>query len=94
MNLDHLAIFFAVLTLADIGTTSYAIRRLGASEANPVLKVLMDALGRDVALALKLVLAGCVWVFRADIGSTMLIAACVILAAVVLWNLRVISKAT
>lgn len=93
MHLDALALIFAVLTLADIASTSYALRRGLAREANPLMRVLMDALGRDVTLALKSVFAGCVWIFRADVGQSMMIVVDVLMAAVVAWNIKTIMGA-
>lgn len=53
--------FYMAISIADIVTTERAIRH-GAREANPVMRWLMEQIGRDGAYAVKLVVAAAIGV--------------------------------
>lgn len=46
-------LFFALAQLADIVTTKRALARLGAREANPVMRALFDRFGLHMGLLIK-----------------------------------------
>lgn len=82
-------IAYAVAQIADVLTTVRALRR-GGVEANPVIRWLMDRLGRYGWIVVKLVVAGGIaaWAWQAgQVGVIWIVA--VVTGLIALNNLRV-----
>lgn len=84
-------LIYAVLALQvlDVASTLYAFRN-GATEANPVMRKLMDLFGVEVGLILpKLFFAGAVWIWQDYIADWGLVLVCVGYLVVVANNVRI-----
>ena len=90
MTIDQLAILFAVLTGLDVLTTLHGLKR-GATEANPIMAAIMKLMG-DAWPLVKIAAAVLCWVQREELGWSTLVLADVVMAGVVAWNLRQLTK--
>lgn len=83
---------FTALQLGDVWTTQYALRNIaGATEANPVVKAVMDKLGVVGGLvAIKLPVIALFWLFPIPVWALALIVA--LYVYVVGNNARIILK--
>lgn len=92
MTTIHLLYAVLALQVADVASTLYAFRN-GATEANPAMRKLMDALGAVPGLLLpKLVFAVPVWVYRDQFQGWGLGLIIGVYALVVVNNLRIATK--
>ena len=87
-----LANLFYILQIADALTTYYALK-LGGSEANPVVRKLMDAIGvLPAMLAFKALSIAAVYFGAYSMGADVLMLWCVFYVVVVIWNVAQINK--
>lgn len=82
-----------VLQLADIATTLYVLRTGTGSEANPIIRKLMDVFGYELGLILpKIALAGAIWTFRSTTPAWAYALLCVLYVVIVVNNLRFVFR--
>lgn len=89
MTTQHLIYAVLALQVADVLSTLAAFRN-GATEANPVMRKLIDLLGAVPGLVLpKVVFAAAIWYWRPLFSVEALALVCAAYTAVVLNNIRI-----